>query len=166
MKAQRVKTSGPNPNPTAQAQSKRCFPLSTETQNIIEFVLILTSILGAFFEHFHKSGSRGPGPHPKVPTRHQHEPQGYPNGAQGCRNEAPRSPQSAQKPPNYTPCVSKWKPKVPQWSQKATQSAKETPQGIPPPRHPFFNVFWAQPGTTKSSEFESRLGSAGEAAPS
>ena len=83
-----------------------------------------------FLSIFHKSGSRGPGPHPKVPTRHQHGPQGSPNGAQGCRNEAPRSPQSAQKPPNYTPCVSKWKPKVPQWRQKATQSAKETPQGL------------------------------------
>ena len=86
---------------------------------------------------FHKSGSRGPGPHPKVPTRHQHGPQGYqkgaqgyPKGAQGCRNEAPRSPQSAKKAPNYTPCVSKWKPKVPQWSQKNTQSAKQTPQGL------------------------------------
>ena len=38
--AQRVKTRGPNPNPTAQAQSKRCLPLSTKTQNIIENVSI------------------------------------------------------------------------------------------------------------------------------
>ena len=35
MEVQRMKTRGPNPNPTAQAQSKRCLPLSTKTQNII-----------------------------------------------------------------------------------------------------------------------------------
>jgi hypothetical protein len=40
MDAQRVKTRGPNPNPTAQAQSKRCLPLFTQTQNIIENVFI------------------------------------------------------------------------------------------------------------------------------
>ena len=129
MEAQRLKTRGPNPNPTAQAQSKRCLPLSTKTQNIIDFVSILASILGVFLSIFHKSGTRGPGPHPKVPTRHHHGPQGYPNGAPGCRNEAPRSPQSAQKTPNCTPCVSKWTPKVPQWIPKATRSAKKKPQG-------------------------------------
>ncbi len=132
MEAQRVKTRGPNPNPTAQAQSKRCLPLSTKTQNIIKILpawLPNPICFVSFWTLFHKNGSRGPGPHPKVPTRHQHGPQGYPNGAQGCRNEAPRSPQSAQKTANYTPCVSKWKPKVPQWSPKATQSANETPQG-------------------------------------
>ena len=31
MEAQRLKTRGPNPNPTTQAQSKQCFPLFTET---------------------------------------------------------------------------------------------------------------------------------------
>ena len=78
-----------------------------------------------FWSLVHKSGPRGPGPHPKVPTGHQHGPRGYPNGTQGCRNKAPSSPQSGQKTPNYTPRVSKWKAKVPQWSPKA----KETPQG-------------------------------------
>jgi hypothetical protein len=129
MEAQRLKTRGRNPNPTTQAQSKRCFTLSTKTQNIIENVQLWRQFWVPFSSLFHKSGPRGPGPHPKVPTRHQHGPQGYPNGAQGRRNEAPRSPQSAQKPTNCTPCVSRWKPKVSQWRAKATQSAKETPQG-------------------------------------
>ena len=123
MDAQRVKTRGPNPNPTAQAQSKRCLPLFTKTQNIIKILpagLPNPILFWSLFQAFSLL----------VPTRHQHGPQGYPNGAPGCRNEAPRSPQSAQKPPNYTPCFSKWKPKVPQWSQQNTQSAKETPQGL------------------------------------
>ena len=40
-----------------------------------------------FWSLCHKSGPRGRGPHPTVPTRHQHGPQGYPNGVQGSRNE-------------------------------------------------------------------------------
>ncbi len=85
MKAQRVKTSGPNPNPTAQAQSKRWLPLSTKTQNIIEFVCISASILGAFFEHF---------------------PQKWPKGSRA-------TPKSAHKTPPWTPRVPKWSPRVP-----------------------------------------------------
>ena len=46
-----MKTKGPNPNPTAQAQSKHCFPLSTKTQNIIEFVSILTH-MGCSWQSF------------------------------------------------------------------------------------------------------------------
>ena len=38
VEAQRVKTRGPNPNPTTQAQSKRCLPLFTKTQNIIKIL--------------------------------------------------------------------------------------------------------------------------------
>jgi hypothetical protein len=38
VEAQSVKTRGPNPNPTTQAQSKRCLPLSTKTQNIIKIL--------------------------------------------------------------------------------------------------------------------------------
>ena len=83
--AQRVKTRGPNPNPTAQAQSKRCLPLSTKTQNIIEFVLILTSILGDFFEYF---------------------PQKWLKGSRA-------TPKSAYKTPTWTPRVPKWSPRVP-----------------------------------------------------
>ena len=48
MDAQRVKTGGPNPNPTAPAPSKRCLPLFAQTQNIIENVFISGSILYVF----------------------------------------------------------------------------------------------------------------------
>ena len=131
-----MKTRGPNPNPTAQAQSKRCLPLSTKTQNIIDFVSISTTILDDFFEHFYKSGSRGPGPHPKVPTRHQHGPQGYPNGAQGCRNESqglPKVPKSL--PTIFHVCQNgsprchngaNRPPKVVKRHHKALQSATKT----------------------------------------
>ena len=61
----------------------------------------IRSFFVPFWSLFHKSGPRGPGPHPKVPTRHQHGPQGYTNGAQGCRNEAPRSPQSGENPSTH-----------------------------------------------------------------
>ena len=89
-----------------------------------------------FSSLFHKSGPRGPGPHPKVPTRHQHGPQGYPDGAQGCRNEAPRSPQSPKSLPtmphvcqNGSPRCHNGAPrppKVPTRVHKALQSATET----------------------------------------
>ena len=118
VEVQRVKTRGPNPNPTAQAQSKCCLPPFTKTQNIIK---ILPAGLPnpVLFWYLFRAFSL------LMPTRHQHGPQGYPNRAPGCRHEAPRSPQSAQKTFNYTACVSKWKPKVPQWSPKATQSTKK-----------------------------------------
>ena len=80
-----MKTRGPNPNPTAQAQSKRCLPLSTKTQNIIEDVSILAVILGAFFKPF---------------------PQKWPEGSRA-------TPQSAHKTPTWTPRVPKWSPRVP-----------------------------------------------------
>ena len=48
MEAQRVTTRGPNPNPTAQAQSKRCLPLSTKTQKIIENALLRAPIFSVF----------------------------------------------------------------------------------------------------------------------
>ena len=35
-----MKTRGPNPNPTAKAQSKCCLPLSTKTCNLIEIALL------------------------------------------------------------------------------------------------------------------------------
>jgi len=120
--AQRVKTRGPNPNPTAQAQSKRCLPLSTKTQNITENVSILASISGAFLEPFPQKWPEGSRATPQ--SAHK-----TPTWTPRVPKWSPRVPQSAQKTPNYTSGVSKWKPKVPQWSPKATQSAKETPQG-------------------------------------
>ena len=80
-----MKTRGPNPNPTAQAQSKRCLPLSTKTQNLIEFVLILAFFLGALFEHF---------------------PQKWHEGSRA-------TPNSAHKTPPWTPRVPKWTPRLP-----------------------------------------------------
>ena len=53
MDAQRVKTRGPNPNPTAQAQSKRCLPLFTQTQNISENDSISGPIFYQFWYLFH-----------------------------------------------------------------------------------------------------------------
>ena len=35
-----MKTRGPNLNPTAQAQSKCCLPLSTKTKNILKIALL------------------------------------------------------------------------------------------------------------------------------
>ena len=100
----------------------------------------IRSFFVLFWSLFYKSGPRGPGPHPKVPTRHQHGPQGYPNGAQGCRNEAPRSPQSAQKPPtiphvcqNGSPRChngAKRPPKVLKRHHKALQSATKTQKNM------------------------------------
>ena len=43
-----MKTRGPNPNPTAQAQSKHCFPLSTKTRHLTENFSIYASISGVF----------------------------------------------------------------------------------------------------------------------
>ena len=118
-----MKTRGPNPNPTAQAQSKRCFPLSTKTRNLIENIFISASILGAFLKPFPQKWPEGSRATPQ--SAHK-----TPSWAPRVPKWSPRVPQSAQKTPNYSSRVSKWKPKVPQWSQKATQSAKETPQGL------------------------------------
>ena len=82
--AQRVKTRSPNPNPTAQAQSKHCFPLSTETLNIIEFVIISTSIFDDLFKHF---------------------PQKWLKGSRATS-------QSVHKTPTWTPRVPKWSQRV------------------------------------------------------
>ena len=117
-----MRTRGPNPNPTAQAQSKRCLPLFTKNSKYHQNTARRAPQSDASLVPFSSLFLTGV-------TRHQHGPQGYPNRAQGCRNEAPRSPQSAQKTPDCTPCVSKWIPQVPQWIPKATRSAKDTPQG-------------------------------------
>ena len=122
MEAQRLKTRGPNPHPTAQAQSKRCLPLSTKTQKMIEIVFILASTLGAFCMPFPQKWPEGSRATPQ--SAHK-----TPTWTPRVPKWSPRVPQSAQKTPNCTPCVLKWKPKVPQWIPKATQSAKETPQG-------------------------------------
>ena len=118
-----MKSRGPNPNPTAQAQSKRCLPLSTKTQNIIDNIYIFESIVGVFLEPFPQKwpeGSRA------TPLKSHKTPTWIPT----VPKWSPRVPQSTQKTHNYTSRVSKWKPKVPQWNPKGTQRAKETPQGF------------------------------------
>ena len=52
MDAQTMKARGPNPNPTAQARSKRCLPLSTKPQNIIESAPLRTPIFNDFWYLF------------------------------------------------------------------------------------------------------------------
>ena len=85
MEVQRLKTRGPNPNPTAQAQSKRCLPLSTKTQNIIKEVSICAFISDAFLKPF---------------------PQKWHEGSRV-------TPQSAHKTPTWIPRVPKWSQRVP-----------------------------------------------------
>ena len=52
MDAQRVKTRGPNPNPTAPASSKRCLTLSAKTRNLIENAPLRAPIFGDFWNLF------------------------------------------------------------------------------------------------------------------
>ena len=124
-----MKTRGRNPNPTAQAQSKHCFPLSTKTRHLIENVSLLVSILGAFLTPFPQKwieGSRAT-PHSahKTPTWTPR----VPKWSQGCRHEVPRFPPKCPKDSQLYPICVKMDAQVSQWSPKATQSAKETPQG-------------------------------------
>ena len=82
-----MKARGPNPNPTAQALSKCCLPLSTKPPNIIANVSILASMFGAFFKPFSSKVARDvQGRTPKCPQDTNMDPkaQGYPNEAQGC----------------------------------------------------------------------------------
>ena len=90
--AQRVKTRGPNPNPTAQAQSKRCLPLSTITQKIIGNVSILASILKCLCGAFSTKVARGVQGHtPKCPQDTNMDPKGTqmePKGAPECPKDS------------------------------------------------------------------------------
>ena len=97
MEAQRLKTRGPNPNPTAQAQSKRCLPLSTKPPNIIETVSILASILGAFFLAFSTKVARW------VQSNTQKCPQDTTMDPKGTQME----PQGAEMKPQGLPKVAK-----------------------------------------------------------
>ena len=103
--AQRAKLRGPNPNPTAQAQSKRCLPLSTKTQNIFKILPagLPNPICCTFFEFFRRRCLKDPRPCPKVQKRNQHG--------------GPRVP--------------KWHPGVPNWSPEFSPSTKKTPTCTP-----------------------------------
>ena len=52
MDAQNMKTRGQNPNPTTQAQSKRCLPPSTKTQNIKENAVLGAPVFTVFCYFF------------------------------------------------------------------------------------------------------------------
>ncbi len=139
MEAQTLKTRGPNPNPTAQAQSKRCLPLSTKTQNIIKILPagLPNPIFSCLFKTFSTKVARGVQGHtPKCPQDTNMDPKGTqmePKGAemkpQGlpkvpkslptiphvCQNGSPRCHNGAPRPP-----------KVPKRHHKALQSATKT----------------------------------------
>ena len=98
---QRVKTRGPNPNPTAPARSKRCLPVSTKTHNIMKIFpagLPNSVFFDTFFEFFRGRCLKDPRPCPKVQKRHQHG--------------GPRVP--------------KWRPGMPNWSPEVPRSTKRT----------------------------------------
>ena len=101
-----MKTRGPNPNPTTQAQSKRCLSLSTKTQNIIKILpagLPNPILFGTFFELFRRRCLKDPRPCPKAQKRYQ-------DGGQR---------------------VPKWRPEGPNWSPEVPRSTKKTPTCIP-----------------------------------
>ena len=101
-----MKTRGPNPNPTAQAQSKRCLPLSTKTQNIFKILpagLPNPILFGTFFEFFRRRCLKDPRPCPKVQKRHQ----------------------------DSRPRVAKWSPGMTNWSPEVPRSTKKTPTCAP-----------------------------------
>ena len=134
MEAQRVKTRGPNPNPTAQAQSKRCLPLSTKTQNIIEDAILRASIFSdfvvSFRKFFTKSVQRGSGHAPKRQKVIKMDVQCCTNDTQGCQTGAPRSPK-VPKGHHHVLQIAKVSARVPQWSCKVMHNAKKTPRGHP-----------------------------------
>ena len=101
-----MKTRGPNTNPTAQAQSKRCLPLSIKTQNIIKILpagLPNPMFFRTFFEAFPRKCSKDLGIRPKVLKRHK----------------------------IWVPRVPKWRPGVPNWSPEVPRSTKKTPTCTP-----------------------------------
>ena len=100
MEVQRLKTRGPNPNPTAQAQSKHCFPLSTKTQNIIENWSLWAPIFyvfSYFFKAFPQKCSKGSKATPQSVKRHQHGAARVPKWRQGVPNWSPEVPRSTKK---------------------------------------------------------------------
>ena len=104
--AQRVKTRGPNPNPTARAQSKRCLPLSTKTQNIIKILppgLPNPILFGTFFEVFRRRCLKDPRPCPKAQKRHQDGGQRVPKWRPGVPNWSPEVPRSTRRTPTCAP---------------------------------------------------------------
>ena len=86
---------------SAQAQSKRCFPLSTKTQKSIEKVCIL----GPIFRHFWYL---------------------FRAFSQKCQKGSRATPQSAKSASKWNPRVPKWSPRVAKWNPRDSQSPKKT----------------------------------------
>ena len=131
--AQRVKTRGPNPNPTAQAQSKRCLPLFTKTQKIIKMHpsgLPNPIIFCTFFEPFPWKCLKDSGPRPKVPKRPQHAIPRSPKWRPGMPNWSPKVPKSTKKTQKCTPgCKNVGKSAT--MKPQVTYHAKKAPRGHP-----------------------------------
>jgi hypothetical protein len=91
---------------SAQAQSKRCFPLSTKTQNNTEQMCILAPIFRYFWYLFHAFS-------PKCPK--------------GSR----ATPQSAKSKPKWSPRVPKWSPRVVKWKPRGTPKCQKNTKVYP-----------------------------------
>ena len=91
---------------SAQAQSKRCFPLSTKTQKNIEKVCIL----GPIFRHFWYL---------------------FRAFSQKCQKGSRATPQSAKSASKWNPRVPKWSPRVAKWNPRDSQSPKKTTKCTP-----------------------------------
>ena len=129
MDAQRVKTRGQNPNPTAQAQSKRCLPLFTQTQNIIKILpagLPNPMLFCYSFEPFPHWCPQDTNMDPKgtqmEPKGAEMKPQGLPKVPKSlptiphvCQNGSPRYHNGAKRPP-----------RIPKRHHKALQSGTKT----------------------------------------
>ena len=108
-----MKTRGPNPNPTTQAQSKRCLPLFTKTQNIIKILpagLPNPIVFWYLFRAFSLLVSQDTNMDPKgtqiEPKGAEIKPQGLPKVLKSliaiphvCQNGSPRRHNGAKKPP-------------------------------------------------------------------
>ena len=88
---------------SAQAQSKRCFPLSTKTQNSIKKMCILAPIFRYFWYLFHAFS-------PKCPK-----------GSRATPQSAKSKPKWSARVPTWSPRVAKWKPRGPPKCQKNTK---------------------------------------------
>ena len=122
MDAQRVKTRGPNPNPTAQAQSKRCLPLFTQTQilsKMLSFLVPFSINFGTFSYLLLQSCQKGPGLDPKWSKVTKIDPK-----------LAQVAPRGAQMEPKWAPGVPKWSPKLSQNTGKHIQSHFKVPLGL------------------------------------
>ena len=139
-----MKTRGPNPNPTAQAQSKRCLPLFTKTQNLIENALFRAPIFSGFchlFRVFSQKMFKGvQGTPQSVKKTSKWSPQVARMAPRGAKLE-PQSPPKYQKDAQMYPKGQKCghrchneapgQPQCQKRHQEATQSGTKAPGKTP-----------------------------------